>query len=53
MAEKRVRYQAVWTGKLYDSEEEAMRDTIGPVQVVIQGVDRFPKKGFFGTKVWR
>jgi hypothetical protein len=52
MVEK-VKYQCVYTGKLYDSEEEALEKCFGPIQTIIMGVDRFPPRGFFGTKVWR
>jgi hypothetical protein len=53
MVEKRVRYQDTWTGKLYDTNEEAQKNSTGPIVVVQQGIDMYPKKGFFGTKVWR
>ncbi len=48
---KKILYQCAWTGKLYKSEEEALKECLGPIQIVVQGVDRYPKKGFFGTKV--
>lgn len=54
MADKelKIKYQCVFTGKMYDSEEEALKNCDGPLQKVIQGVKRYPKKGFFGTRVW-
>ena len=50
---KTIKYQCVWTGKLYDSEEQALRECEGPIQPFLQGHDRYPKRGFFGTVVWR
>ena len=53
MADKtKVKYQCAWTGKVYDSEEQAVKECDGPFQPFIQGYDRYPKRGFFGTVVW-
>jgi len=48
---KKILYQCAWTGKTYKTEEEALKECLGPIQIVIQGIERYPKKGFFGTKV--
>jgi hypothetical protein len=48
---QRLRYQDTWTGKLYETDEEAQKNSQGPIQVVIQGVDMYPKKGFLGTRL--
>lgn len=48
-----VKYQCAWNGKVFDSEKEALENCQGPYQPFIKGYDRYPKKGFFGTVVWR
>jgi hypothetical protein len=55
MADKpqKIYYQCAWSGKVYDSEEKALAACEGPIQAFIKGYERFPKKGFFGTVVWR
>jgi hypothetical protein len=52
---EKVKYQCVWTGKMYNSAEEAYKDPkcIGPLQPVGQGVKSFAKRGIFGTEVKR
>lgn len=51
---EKTRYQCIYTGKLYDSEEEALKDPkcIGPLQPFVQGKTGYAKRGFFGPKVW-
>ena len=55
MADKpeKIYYQTLWTGKVYNSEEEAIKADEGPVQAFIKHYGRYPKKGFFGTVTWR
>jgi hypothetical protein len=55
MAEKaqKIYFQTFWTGKVYDTEEEAVKANEGPVQPFISTMDRYPKKGFFGTVTGR
>ena len=50
---KTIKYQCVWNGKVYDSEEEALKNCEGPIQPFFKGHDRYPKRGFFGTVTWR
>ncbi|MBI0584523.1 MAG: hypothetical protein ISF22_09900 [Methanomassiliicoccus sp.] len=50
---KKVLYQCAFTGKVYKSEEEALAKCKGPFTPFIKHYDRYPKKGFFGTVVWR
>ena len=55
MADKpqKIYYQCAQTGKVYESEEEALKNCKGPFQPFIKHYDRYPKKGFFGTVTWR
>lgn len=55
MAEKaqQIKYQCVWDGKVYNTEEEAMKCCNAPIQAFITNYDRYPRKGFFGTVTWR
>jgi hypothetical protein len=55
MVEKaqKIKYQCVWDGRVFDSEEQALRECDGPIQAFIQNHDRYPKRGFFGTVTWR
>jgi len=48
-----IYYQCAQTGKVYKSEEEALKNCKGPFQPFIKHYDRYPKKGFFGTVTWR
>jgi hypothetical protein len=48
-----VKYQCAWNGKVFDSEEQVLKECEGPYQPFIKHYDRYPKKGFFGTVVWR
>ncbi|MDW5561767.1 MAG: hypothetical protein SA339_00965 [Methanomassiliicoccus sp.] len=50
---QKVYWQCVFTGKVYNTEEEAINACEGPVQPFIKHYDRYPKKGFFGTVTWR
>jgi len=50
---KRIRYQCALTGKVFDSEEEALAGCEGPYQPFMEGYDRYPTKGFFGLITWR
>jgi hypothetical protein len=45
---KRIRYQCAMTGKVFDSEEEALKGCEGPYQAFQEGYDRYLTKGFFG-----
>lgn len=50
---KKVKYQCIWDGRLFNSEEEALNKSFGPMQPFQEGHDKYPPKGFFGTVVWR
>ncbi|NLK25497.1 MAG: hypothetical protein GX307_02850 [Euryarchaeota archaeon] len=53
MAKKnRIVYQCAMTGKIYDTEEEALEKCEGPYQAFETCHDRYPKRGFFGTVTW-
>jgi len=48
----RVVYQCVFTGKVYDTEEEALEKCPGPYQAYQTKYGRFPENGFFGAIMW-
>lgn len=50
---KKIKYQCIWDGRLFNSEEEALNKSFGPMQPFQEGHDKYPPKGFFGTIAWR